>query len=165
MIGAFVFAERNLLLLVLGAALALYGTAHGTLEKLTANKDGIVAEFQVQTIRGAMHARTGTETLSISDSAEAKVTPEGKLTADAVLSPDEFLEVLGAVSPIHVVFEGGPNHGRDGWYPARTASIGANERVGGEVRAARGAYLPAGQLDPEGRSIFKWAPLPPDANG
>lgn len=164
LVGAFVFLQQDAWLLMFGVVLALYGAAHGTLEKLTANKDGIVAQWQTRAIKEAVKARQAQDQLAISDSAEAKVTRTAEFTTDGILSPAEFVDVLSAVAPaMPILFQGGPKDGVSDSFPVGTMSIGANERAGAEVRAAEGAYLRTANRDSEGRVIFRWTPLEGEA--
>jgi hypothetical protein len=99
MYAAFVFGVRDPWLLVFGTVLALYGSAHGTLRRITANRDGLVAQFQVQAIRQSLRRRgIADEVATITESIEATVTRGATPPADAALSPAEFVEVLDAVS-------------------------------------------------------------------
>ena len=90
-----------------------------------------------------------------------------QLEADERAAGDAFMQfarevVRGQPTPrIHLRYDGGPNDGRDDWFPPGTSTIGANERIDGEVQAAPGAYQRTSERDDAGLVIFRWIPNAP----
>lgn len=66
------------------------------------------------------------------------------------------------IGQMRIVFRGGPNDGQTDSYERAPDAIGANERVGEEIQAANGAYVPTNERDDDGRAVYVWRPLTDD---